>query len=159
MKLQFALSNPLTTILIDSTNRTTESNGWPNIEARLPWSIGPEVEWAGGRTERVAELAVGGVVGQLRTTRVVFDLEDLEDPTNVREVIDVWGISVDGKWNIGQRWGVAGEFLPVKRLVTTRPTFFRLLIPIRSSQSARGRLGRSLFLPLRPVACAFRLWS
>lgn len=140
MKLQFALSDPLTTILIDSTQRTTESNGWPNIEARLPWSIGPEVEWAGGRTERVAELAVGGVVGQLRTTRVVFDLDDLEDPTNVREVIDVWGISVDGKWNIGQRWGVAGEFFTGQAIGNYAANIFQTFNP-DTFQPVRGAGG------------------
>jgi len=109
-KVQFALSDPLTTILIDNSRRTTESNGWPNIEARVPWSIGPEMQLAGGRLERVAELALAGIVGQLRTTRLVFDIEDLDDPNKAREVIDVWGLSVDGKWNINNRLGVAGEF-------------------------------------------------
>jgi len=140
MKLQFALSDPLTTILIDSTQRTTESNGWPNIEARIPWSIGPEVELAGGRTERVAELAVAGVVGQLRTTQLVFDLEDLDDPTNVREVIDVWGISVDGKWNIGQRWGVAGEFFSGQAIGNYAANIFQTFNP-DTFQPVRGAGG------------------
>lgn len=108
--LQFALSDPLTTILIDSSRRTTESNGWPNIETRLLFGIGPEATFAGGRSERNAELAVAGVVGQLRSTRLAFDIEDLVDPSTARELIDVWGLSVDGKWNMTHRLGVAGEF-------------------------------------------------
>jgi hypothetical protein len=140
LKLQFALSDPLTTILIDSSRRTTESNGWPNVEARLPWSIGPEVDLAGGRTERVAELAVAGVVGQIRTTRLVFDLEDLEDPTNVRNVIDVWGLSVDGKWNIGPRWGVAGEFFTGQAIGNYAANIFQSFNP-DTFQPVRGSGG------------------
>lgn len=139
-KLQFALSDPLTTILFDSTRRTTESNGWPNVEARLPWSFGPETELAGGRQERAAELAVAGVVGQLRTTRLVFDLEDLEDPTNVREVIDVWGLSVDGKWNIGPRWGVAGEFFTGQAIGNYAANIFQTFNP-DTFQPVRGSGG------------------
>ncbi len=108
--LQFALSDPLTTILIDSSRRTTESNGWPNIETRLLLGLGPEAKFAGGRSERSAELGVAGVVGQLRSTRLAFDIEDLVDPSTARELIDVWGLSVDGKWNMTHRLGIAGEF-------------------------------------------------
>ena len=140
LKLQFALSDPLTTILIDSSRRTTESNGWPNIEARLPWSIGPEAELAGGRNERMAELAVAGVVGQIRTTRLVFDLEDLDDPTNVRNVIDVWGLSVDGKWNIGPRWGVAGEFFTGQAIGNYAANIFQSFNP-DTFQPIRGSGG------------------
>jgi hypothetical protein len=140
MKLQFALSDPVTTILIDSSRRTTESNGWPNVEARLPFSIGQETEWAGGRKERAAELAVAGVVGQLRTTRLVFDITDLDDPTTARQVIDVWGLSVDGKWNITDRLGVAGEFFTGQAIGNYAANIFQSFNP-DTFQPIRGSGG------------------
>jgi hypothetical protein len=136
--LQFALSDPLTTVLIDSSRRTTESNGWPNIESRLLWGLGPVTQMPGGRNERTAEVAVAGVLGQIRNTRLVFDLDDLNDPSPPRQVVDVWGVSVDGKWNMTRRLGIAGEFFTGEAIgnyaanifQTFNPTTFQ---PIRGS--------------------------
>jgi hypothetical protein len=128
--LQFALSDPITTILVDSSRRTTESNGWPNVEARFAVGLGERAERGGGRTEREAELAVSGVVGQVRNTRVVFDLQDLEDPSQARQVIDVWGLAVDGKANITDRLGVAGEFFVGEAIGNYAANIFQSFNPV-----------------------------
>lgn len=109
-KWQFALSDPLTTVLIDNTRRTTEGNGWPNVESRVSLGSGAEQGYAGGRVERDLEIGLAGVVGQLRNTRLVFDIEDLDPLQPPRRVIDVWGVSLDGKLNLTHRMGVSAEF-------------------------------------------------
>jgi hypothetical protein len=109
-KWQFALSDPLTTVLIDNTRRTTEGNGWPNVESRVSLGLGAEQGYAGGRVERDLEIGLAGVVGQLRNTQLVFDIEDLDPLQPPRRVIDVWGVSLDGKLNLTHRMGVSAEF-------------------------------------------------
>ncbi|MFN7770867.1 MAG: hypothetical protein ACK5UC_27020 [Planctomycetaceae bacterium] len=106
---QFALSDPTTTILIDNNRRSTESNGWPNVEGRLALGFGPREEYPGGRQERSLELAAAGVVGQLRNSQLIATIEDVEDGTVIRSTIDVWGLSLDAKWNVTERFGFIGE--------------------------------------------------
>ncbi|MFM8287820.1 MAG: hypothetical protein ACKOGA_13955 [Planctomycetaceae bacterium] len=107
--LQFALSDPVSTILIDSNRRSVEANGWPNIEARLGLGLGPQEALAGNRTERIAEVGVAGVFGQLRNSQLLTTIEDIEANIPVRSEIDVWGLSVDGRLNVTDRWGFVGE--------------------------------------------------
>jgi hypothetical protein len=107
--LQFALSDPVSTILIDSNRRSVEANGWPNIEARFGLGLGPLEALAGNRTERTAEVGVSGVFGQLRNSQLLATLDDIEANIPIRSEIDVWGLSVDGRLNVTDRWGFVGE--------------------------------------------------
>lgn len=106
---QFALSDPTTTILIDNNRRSTESNGWPNVEGRVAMGFGPREEYSGGRQERSLEIAAAGVLGQLRNSQLITTIDDIENGTIIRSTIDVWGLSLDGKWNVTDRFGFLGE--------------------------------------------------
>ncbi|MCY2984149.1 MAG: hypothetical protein NTY15_11020 [Planctomycetota bacterium] len=107
--LQAALSDPISTVLLDATRRTTEANGWPNLEIRGVLGLGAKEKLVGGRTERPVELGVAGLVGQIRNTQNVFDLEDINPNIPVRSVINVDGLSVDGKINLTANTGLIGE--------------------------------------------------
>ena len=107
--LQAALSDPISTVLLDATRRTTEGNGWPNLEIRGVLGLGAKEELAGGRTERPIELGFAGLVGQIRNTQNVFDLDDINPNIPVRSVINVDGLSVDGKINLTANTGLIGE--------------------------------------------------
>ena len=107
--LQAALSDPISTVLLDATRRTTEGNGWPNLEIRGVLGLGAKEELAGGRTERPIELGIAGLVGQIRNTQNVFDLDDINPNIPVRSVINVDGLSVDGKINLTANTGLIGE--------------------------------------------------
>lgn len=100
--LQFALSEPITTT-IDPDFGLNEDNGWPNLEGRIAWSLGP-VEGTGAEAKRLFEIGVSGLVGQIRTTR----LNALTLETG-RVVADVWGLSSDFRWKINDIFGVLGE--------------------------------------------------
>lgn len=106
---QVALSDPISTILIDSNRRSTESNGWPNVEGRVALGFGGRDEQLGGRQERPLEVAAAGVVGQLRNSQLITTIDDINDGTVIRSEIDVWGLSLDGKWNVTDRFGFIGE--------------------------------------------------
>lgn len=107
--LQAALSDPISTVLLDATRRTTEGNGLPNLEIRGVLGLGATEKLVGGRTERPVELGVAGLAGQIRNTQNVFDLEDINPNIPVRSVINVDGLSVDGKVNLTANTGLIGE--------------------------------------------------
>jgi hypothetical protein len=107
--LQAALSDPISTVLLDATRRTTEGNGLPNLEIRGVLGLGAKEKLVGGRTERPVELGVAGLAGQIRNTQNVFDLEDINPNIPVRSVINVDGLSVDGKINLTANTGLIGE--------------------------------------------------
>jgi hypothetical protein len=107
--LQTALSDPISTVLLDATRRTTEGNGLPNLEIRGVLGFGAKEELVGGRTERPVELGVAGLAGQIRNTQNVFDLEDINPNIPVRSVINVDGLSIDGKINLTANTGLIGE--------------------------------------------------
>jgi hypothetical protein len=127
---QVALGDPTTTVLIDNSRRSTEGNGWPNVEARVLFGLGENTERMGGRKERTAELGVAGVIGQIRNTRLVFDLEDLNDPSPPRRIAQVWGLSVDGKVNLTDRLGVSGEFYTGQALGSYAANVFQTFNPV-----------------------------
>ncbi len=108
-KLQIAFSDPITTILIDSNRRSTEGNGLPNLEGRGLLSLGAITELAGGRREAPAELAIAGLIGELRNSQIVTSLDDLISASPFRRTVTSWGVSVDGKWNVTRQFGVSGE--------------------------------------------------
>jgi hypothetical protein len=128
--LQVALGDPTTTVLIDNSRRSTEGNGWPNVEARVLFGVGENAERIGGRKERTAELGVGGVIGQIRNSRLVFDLDELNDPSPPRRTAQVWGVSVDGKLNLTERFGVAGEFYTGQALGSYAANIFQTFNPV-----------------------------
>lgn len=107
--LQAALSDPISTVLLDATRRTTEGNGWPNLEVRGVLGFGPKEALVGGRTERPVEFGVAGLGGQIRNTQNVFDLDDIRPDIPVRSVINVDGLSVDTKINLTAKSGIIGE--------------------------------------------------
>jgi hypothetical protein len=95
--LQGALSEPIVTT-IDPVFGVSEDNGWPNVEGRIALGLGG-IEGTGPAATRPFEIGVSGVVGQMRTTEPL-----------VRQVVtDVWGLGVDFRWKMTDRFGVMGE--------------------------------------------------
>jgi hypothetical protein len=91
------LSDPIPTT-VSNTFRLSEDNGWPNIEGRAAWAVGP-LCGEGDLARRPFEVGVSGVVGQIRTT-VPF----------TRQVVDdVWGVGTDLRWAVTERFGFQGE--------------------------------------------------
>ena len=107
--LQTALSDPISTVLIDASRRTTESDGLPNFEVRGALGFGEVERLAGGRKERPLEVAVAGLAGRIRNAQILYSLEDIDPNIPVRSVIDIGGMSVDSKINLTDRLGVIGE--------------------------------------------------
>lgn len=97
--LTAGLSDPVTRVIND-TLQITEDNGWPNVEGRLAFALGP-LEGSGRAAARPLEIGVSGVVGQMRNTPV-------SPPQRV--VADIWGVSADFRWGITRCFGVKGEF-------------------------------------------------
>lgn len=104
---QAALSEPVASVVTSNT-RILEDNGWPNVEGRVAAGLGEVSQAAGGRKLRRAEVGVSGVVGQLRTSRLITAPIDPDAPT--RAVVNTWGLGLDGQWAVTPRFGVAGEF-------------------------------------------------
>jgi hypothetical protein len=103
---QFALSEPVSSV-VSNNSRILEDNGWPNVEARLAAGLGPVAERMGGRKTRTAEFGVSGMVGQLRTSRLITSPTD-EDSLN-RVVVTTWGLGLDAQLAATDRFGFAGE--------------------------------------------------
>lgn len=103
---QVAVSEPVSTI-VTGNQRLVEDNGWPNVEGRIATGIGQIEELAGGRNQPRAEFGMSGVVGQLRTSRLITAPTDPEVPT--RAVVNTWGLGFDGQWAVNDRFGFAGE--------------------------------------------------
>lgn len=100
--LQGALSEPLSSLVIDEATRIEEDNGWPNVEGRVEFGVGKRKG-----ESRPLEVGFSGVVGQFRTTRTV-----LADPSTLppRAVIDTWGVGADLEWRPSDVWGTRAEF-------------------------------------------------
>ncbi|MFN7723221.1 MAG: hypothetical protein ACK5ZC_13975 [Pirellulaceae bacterium] len=137
---QGAISDPISTVLIDATRRTTEANGWPNIETRLALGLGEKLARAGGRSERMLELGVAGLVGQLRNSQNFFDLDEIDPNIPIRSIIDVGGMSVDGRWNVTDRLGVVAEGYFGQGIGNYAATIFQTFHP-HNFQAIRGRGG------------------
>jgi hypothetical protein len=107
------ISQPISTTIVDSTvvpgsSALTEDNGWPDLEMRLAWGAG-EPQQVGLVPQRPFEVGISSVVGQIRTTRTM--------PLS-RVVDDVWGLALDMRWRISERWGLAGEIFHGQTLGT-----------------------------------------
>jgi hypothetical protein len=103
---QVAVSEPVSSVVTNNA-RILEDNGWPNVEARLAAGLGPIEERAGSRQQRFVEVGVSGVVGQLRTSRLITAPTDPEVPN--RAIVDTWGLGLDGQLAVTKRIGLAGE--------------------------------------------------
>ncbi len=95
--IQTGLSEPVATFFSEEF-LLSEDNGWPNIEARVAYGLGPPGE--GLLAPRPLEFGVSGLIGQLRNTDV---------PAGVSVVADVWGIGADLRWAITERFGIKAE--------------------------------------------------
>jgi len=98
LTLQGALSEPLNSANTPDV-QLDEDNGWPNVEGRIAFSLGTPSR-LGLLTQRPVEVGVSGVVGQLRRTSV-------EPPRRV--VSDTWGVNLDFRVNLAERFGFKGE--------------------------------------------------
>jgi hypothetical protein len=107
--LQAALSDPISTVLIDSTRRTTESDGLPNFEARAAFGVGESAALAGSRQERPFDLGLGGFIGRIRSSQILYSIDDLDPNIPAQATIDTRGFSVDTKINLSSRLGIVGE--------------------------------------------------
>ncbi len=125
-----ALSEPISTILIDANKQNTEDNGWPNIEARLNNGFGEVEELTGGRKERWMEAGISGVVGQVRTTRTVWEPSDLTDPTPPRNIVNVWGGAIDTRINLTRSFGLVGEVYMGQGLGTYMASIAQVFNPV-----------------------------
>ncbi len=103
---QFALSEPVSSVVSNNT-RILEDNGWPNVEGRVAVGLGTVQPLCGGRKQRRAEVGVSGVVGQLRSSRLITAPTDPD--VLGRAVVNTWGLGVDGQFALTPRFGVAGE--------------------------------------------------
>jgi hypothetical protein len=104
---QFALGEPVSSVVTNNV-RILEDNGWPNVEGRLATGLGESEELSGGRKQRRAELGVSGVVGQLRTTRLITAPTDPDVPN--RAIVNTWGLGIDAQVSVSEQFGFAGEF-------------------------------------------------
>ncbi len=140
--LQAALSDPISTILIDSSRRSTESDGLPNFEVRGVLGIGEVEALAGGRRERPIEVGVAGMVGRVRNSQIIYDLEDIDPSIPIRSVIDIGGMSVDTKVNLTDRLGVIAEGYVGQGMGTYAGTIFQTF----NSQTFRAIRGQGGFV-------------
>jgi hypothetical protein len=104
--LTAGLSDPVPTT-VSNTFRLNEDNGWPNVEGRAAWALGP-LCGEGPLATRPFEIGVSGVVGQMRTTV----------PFTRQVVADCWGVGTDLRWAMTPRFGVQGEFFAGQTLGT-----------------------------------------
>ena len=100
--LQFAISEPISTAITPDLT-VTEDNGWPNVEGRVMYGSGPP-EQIGAEVRRPFEVGLSGVVGQVRRTGDIGGV-----PTRV--VSDVWGVGLDWRWKMTDRFGMQGELV------------------------------------------------
>lgn len=103
---QVAISEPTATIVTNNL-RILEDNGWPNVEGRFATGLGDIESYAGGRKQRRAEFGISGIIGQLRTTRLITAPLDPDVPN--RAVINTWGLGLDGQFAVTKQFGFAGE--------------------------------------------------
>jgi hypothetical protein len=104
--LTAGLSDPVPTTVSNSF-RVSEDNGWPNLEGRAAWALGPFCG-EGPLAKRPFEIGVSGVVGQIRNTI----------PFTRQVVANVWGLGSDLRWAVTERFGVQGELFVGQALGT-----------------------------------------
>jgi len=100
LTLQGAISEPLNSIKTPDIS-LDEDNGTPNTEGRIAFGLGKPSQ-IGLLRERPVEVALSGVVGQLRRTSLPS-----EPPRRV--ISTTWGVNLDFRVNLGDRFGFKGE--------------------------------------------------
>jgi hypothetical protein len=100
LTLQGGLSEPLNSAKTPDIS-LDEDNGWPNVEGRIAFGLGKPSR-LGVLFQRPVEVGVSGVVGQLRRTALP------EDPPR-RVVSTTWGVNLDFRVNLANRYGFKGE--------------------------------------------------
>ena len=108
------LSDPVPTT-VSNTFRLSEDNGWPNLEGRAAWALGP-LSSEGPLATRPFEIGVSGVVGQIRTTV----------PFTRQVVANCWGLGTDIRWAVTKRLAFKASSLPAKRWARTWAVFCRI---------------------------------
>jgi hypothetical protein len=104
--LTAGISDPIPTT-VSPQFRISEDNGWPNVEGRAAWALGP-LTGEGPLATRPFEVGVSGVVGQIRTTV----------PGKTQVVANVWGLGTDLRWAVTERFGAQGELFAGQTLGT-----------------------------------------
>lgn len=104
---QFALSEPVSTIVSGNT-RIIEDNGWPNVEGRWETGIGSVEKLTGGRSQRPVQFGVSGVIGELRSSRLITAPTDPDSPN--RAIVRTWGLGLDAQIAPTDGFGFADEF-------------------------------------------------
>ncbi len=118
--LTTALSNPVPTELFTFENPALlENNGWPDCEARLAVGFG-QLYQDGAVKCRPIELGVSGVVGEVRTTKMVGLAFD-------RIVDRVWGAGFDAQVDITNGFGFRGELYTGQGLATYGGAILQML--------------------------------
>jgi hypothetical protein len=115
--LQLALSEPIATSITDDFT-LTEDNGWPNLEGRLLYGFGPE-EQLGLDKRRPLEIGLSGVAGQVRRTSPA--------PVPMQVVSDVWGVGLDFRFKLTERFGFQGELIQGQGLGTYNAGILQIL--------------------------------
>jgi hypothetical protein len=95
---QFSLCNPIATAYEGRLADLVEDNGWPLLEGRVAYGVGPVAREFGIETRRF-EIGASGVLGQLRSI----------DPRESRP-IDIWLFGFDAKADLTDYCGVQAEF-------------------------------------------------
>ena len=104
---QLGLSEPIATLVRDRlVDPLIEDNGWPNVEGRLLVGLGEAVDLMGGRKQRLVELSLSGVVGQIRISKPI---PGPGTPGPDRIVNDVWAVGGDFQIALTDRFGIKGE--------------------------------------------------
>jgi hypothetical protein len=105
------ISDPIETIVNNET--LSEDNGWPNVELRAAYGVGP-TKTVGFEKIHQFEIGMSGVVGQLRTVM-----------GPMRVVANVWGVAGDFRWRITDNFGVTGEVQTGQALGTYGAAIFQ----------------------------------
>jgi hypothetical protein len=107
LTLQAALSEPLSSIKTPDIS-LDEDVGLPNTEGRIAFGLGNPAR-IGLLRERPVEIGVSGVIGRLRRTSLPS-----EPPRRV--ISTTWGVNLDFRANLGDRFGFKGEVYTGKGL-------------------------------------------
>ncbi len=100
LTLQGALSEPLNSIKTPDIS-VDEDNGLPNLEGRIAFGLGKPSR-IGLLSERPVEIGLSGVVGKLRRTALP------SEPAR-RVISTTWGVNLDFRVNLADRFGFKGE--------------------------------------------------
>jgi len=104
--LQFAISDPIASQLPDNPNnpQVLEDNGFPNFEGRVNFSFGKPEELLGSRKLAPFEIALSGVIGQIRQVTTI------NQSTIKTNDLTIWGTGIDTNLLFNERSGFKGEF-------------------------------------------------